>query len=66
MQAAAVAHARAPAPVDVMVLVDGLDGQHCLRHVELCLLLAQDVLAHEQRLQGWWGGIGWVGAQGLM
>ena len=29
--------------------MDGLDGQHALRHVKASVGLAQDVLAHEQR-----------------
>jgi hypothetical protein len=43
-------HTHTHTPVDVVVLVDGLDGHHGLCAVEARLLFAQDVLAHEQRL----------------
>ena len=39
------------APVNVIVFVDGLNCKNSLCNVELCLLMAKDVLAHEQRLQ---------------
>ncbi len=37
-------------PVDVGVPVDGLERERSLRNVETRLLLAQDVLSHQQRL----------------
>lgn len=44
------------APVDVAVLVDSLDAQHCLSNVEPSLLLTQDVFAHQKSLHmGAWG-----------
>lgn len=36
-------------PMDESQLMDGVDGQHGLGDVELCLLFCQSVLLHQQR-----------------